>query len=236
MDGLLKLGLEGLPSGQPRGYYVAVLQSKDPAGVLLDQRFNYYQALEDQSPLAIDPTREFLALGQDGGDDEKENRTNGEVKSVAKKRRCFGGKKSASAAVPLQTRVCKTLVVESDTDSSDGLELDDGEGESSSTQFFVEGVQVYLETHLSPGENGHYRRYVVHCPVHWGVDGSKCRKRRNVGVEQCRAGDLAPVAFLGVWIKKARDFANKKLHVNFCPSDAEVVGYMKDNGMISGAC
>ena len=78
MDGLLKLGLEGLPSGQPRGYYVAVLQSKDPAGVLLDQRFNYYQALEDQSPLAIDPTREFLAL-QDGGDDEQENMTNGEV-------------------------------------------------------------------------------------------------------------------------------------------------------------
>ena len=76
----------------------------------------------------------------------------------------------------------------------------------------------------------------MHCPVHLGVDGSKCRKRRNVGVEQCKAGDLAPVAFLGVWIKKARDFANKKLHVNFCPSDAEVVGYMKDNGMISGAC
>ena len=235
MDELLKLGLEGLPSGQPRGYYVAVLQSKDPAGVLLDQKLNYYQGLEDGSPLAIDPAREFLAL-QDEGDDDHEDRTNGEVRSVAKRRRCFGGKKSASAAVPLQTRVCKTLVVESDTDSSDGLELDDGEGESSSTQFFVEGVQVHLETHLSPGQNGHYRRYAVHCPVHWGVDGSKCRKRRNVGVEQCKAGDLAPIAYLGVWIKKARDFANKRLHVNFCPSDAEVVGYMKDNGMISGAC
>jgi hypothetical protein len=57
-----------------------------------------------------------------------------------------------------------------------------------------------------------------------------------VGVEQCKAGDLAPIAYLGVWIKKARDFANKKLHVKCSPSDAEVVGYMKDNGMISGAC
>ena len=235
MDELLKLGLEGLPSGQPRGYYVAVLQSKDPAGVLLDQGFNYYKALEDQSPLAIDPTREFLAL-QDGGDGEQEDRPNGEVNGVTKKRRVFGGKKSASADVPWQRRVCKALLVESDTDSSDGLELDDGGGESSSTQFFVEGVQVYLETHLSPGQNGHYRRYVVHCPVHWGVDGNKCRKRRNVGVEQCKAGDLAPIAYLGVWIKKARDFANKKLHVKCSPSDAEVVGYMKDNGMISGAC
>ena len=70
MDELSKLGLAGLPSGQPRGYYVAVLQSKDPAGVLLDQKLNYYQGLEDGSPLAIDPAREFLAL-QDGGDDEQ---------------------------------------------------------------------------------------------------------------------------------------------------------------------
>ena len=236
MDELLKLGLAGLPSGQPRGYYVAVLQSKDPAGVLLDQKFNYYQGLEDGSPLAIDPAREFLAL-QDEGDDDHEDRTNGEVRSVAKRRRCFGGKKSASAPVPWQASVCKTVLVESDTDSSSSSSgSSSGSGSGSSTQFFVEGVQVYLETHLSPGENGHYRRYVVHCPVHWGVDGSKCRKRRNVGVEQCKAGDLAPVAFLGVWIKKARDFANKKLHVKCCPSDAEVVGYMKDNGMISGAC
>ena len=134
MDELLKLGLAGLPSGQPRGYYVAVLQSKDPAGVLLDQKLNYYQGLEDGSPLAIDPAREFLAL-QDEGDDDHEDRTNGEVRSVAKRRRCFGGKKSASAPVPWQASVCKKVLVESDTDSSDGLELDDGEGESATARW-----------------------------------------------------------------------------------------------------
>ena len=97
----------------------------------------------------------------------------------------------------------------------------------------VEGQPVSLETQLQPGEQCHYRRYIVDCPVHWGVDRNKCRRRRNLVLGKSIGGSLASAAFLGVWVKHARRFGNNKKHQAYQPSDAEVARFMMENGMVS---
>ncbi len=57
-------------------------------------------------------------------------------------------------------------------------------------------------------DNQQYIRKSVRCPLH--LD---CRKYRNCHQRQCaRLGDLEPIAYLGLWLKDAHCYPDKKSH------------------------
>ena len=99
-------------------------------------------------------------------------------------------------------------------------------------------ASVKVETHLEPGQVGHYVRYVVTCPLarcrHRAV--VPCGRRRNCGLRQFgHLGPAAPEAFLLVWAEAAGNFLDKEAHLNYTPTEAEVRRWMANAGWPIGS-
>ena len=82
---------------------------------------------------------------------------------------------------------------------------------------YVEGVKINTGEYISTARS--YARWDVRCPLanclHKKVGEDLCRKRRNVGDAQTRRFGIAEVyAFLGLWIRRARDYLDRPSHIN----------------------
>lgn len=231
-------GLESLPSNASPMYYQCLLKVPRP-GDILDSlsAANYRAILGTANPEAM----AILALAltdQAAGCDE------GLTAAVPKRKRRIASSRTGSSAkfAKLLDRPADMIVADSSGEESDhegdesASEGDHGDSFTKATNYTVEGCRVMLEQHLAPGDRYHYRRYSVQCDVHFCSDNvqKKCRRRRCLGAAQCHAGDLEPIAFLGLWLSRARSHPSGASHKNFKPLRSDVLAYMRDHDMAFG--
>lgn len=102
----------------------------------------------------------------------------------------------------------------------------------------VAGVDIVQESHLLPGEPGHYRRMAIRCTLvsHRTPSGARpcaCNKFRNCGPRQtAHFGDMEPAGYLAAWLRKGDAFETRASHVRYAPTLAEVESEMKLQGWI----
>lgn len=230
---LRKKGLTKLSSTQNQAYYRCVLRSDAPATVPLQARDEEYKAILEKHSTPTDECTAFLnqnaalALRDRHSDDN-------------------AGDDEDDFHIPLRRRIRlwlpnrrRTVVYDSCSDSeaemSDDDAVDDFHGHiddliTVQTTFEVEGQRVYQETHLHPGQPGHYVRYKVRCPYHERPENKWCSRCRNIGPAQCALGKNAPIAYLGVWLKHHSQYSSAAGHIGQCrPSTQEVHEYMVQN-------
>ncbi len=105
----------------------------------------------------------------------------------------------------------------------------------------LEGVPVWEDVHGTPGSAGGYRRFFVRCPLAGGAHEmggqcGPCAKRRGTGPAQTAGiGPMEPFAYLGVWLRRASDFASRGEHVRYRPSPDTVAAYARERGWLEEA-
>ena len=82
-----------------------------------------------------------------------------------------------------------------------------------------------------------YARWTVMCPLkgcrHKDPTKPPCQKRRNTGSAQTANYGIAEVyGYLGVRLKEAHNKANRKEHVDFKPTRAQIKRYCEENGRL----
>ena len=98
---------------------------------------------------------------------------------------------------------------------------------------FIEGQPVRVEERGVEGAIGHYRRFVVTCPLHCEPGKAPCRARRNTGARQTALlGINEPLAYLGAWLVAGPDFATRAAHVAFKASHEETRDYAVSRHML----
>lgn len=225
---LKKRGLLRVSSGEAVNYYKCILKNKSPASVPKAATHEVYKQLLGSTPVDectafLDPQVEAVEdVDADAGVDEDEQV---EVLSPLRKR--------ARRGRVSEPRL-RLLPPQLDDSSSDAEASDNDNAfiETETTQFMVEGARVYKETHLKLGDPGHYVRFGVRCCQHPRPGNQVCGRKRNLGAEQRLLGEHAPVAYLGVFLKKAHEFADAEDHIRRCkPTPAEVQEYMVQHNL-----
>ncbi len=95
----------------------------------------------------------------------------------------------------------------------------------------VEGVAVTLDIHEGAAGRCGYRRLVVKCPVHPG-----CKKYRNTGASQTmHFGAQEPLWYVGAWVRRALESADRAEHMAYYPSLEDVRNYSETGDWSTGA-
>ena len=102
----------------------------------------------------------------------------------------------------------------------------------------VEGVEI--KTEIDADRRRKYRRWSVQCPLSDGLhecassQNNPCRKYRGAGEQQMAMFGVAELyAYLGLWIRTAGDYTDRKSHVvDFRPSRAALRAYIDEHGWI----
>jgi len=98
---------------------------------------------------------------------------------------------------------------------------------------FIKGQPDRVEERGVEGALGHYRRFVVMCPLHCEPGKAPCRARRNTGARQTALlGMNEPLAYLGAWLVAGPDFATRVAHVAFKASHAETRYFVVSRNML----
>ena len=96
----------------------------------------------------------------------------------------------------------------------------------------LEGQPVRVEEHGVEGTSGHYRRFLVTCPLHTLPGALPCRVRRNTGRRQTsKLGLNEPLAYLGAWLAAGSGCASRDEHMTLKPSDADTRVYAQRCGL-----
>ncbi len=99
----------------------------------------------------------------------------------------------------------------------------------------VEGVRITRSSHTTGGRTGNYDRIGVRCPKS-STDhaaAAACFKFRNLGQGQTsRFGPIEAVGYLGVWLSRRAEFADKPAHMKFTPTASAVCEYLEKHGFI----
>ena len=253
---LRERGLLALPSRQSSWYYRAVLAAEDPASVEQGLSVKEYKALldsdgQDPRPVALEDDGGIPALEDAAGSDEESDaelavRLPGHGSDFVLQPEvrlplppCGADQQGVGQSVPAVAEGAARPV----GSQSRARSFSSSSTSSSSSCMGVPGqfVQarqpvhdcIKVEQHLTPGQDGYYRRYTTQCPLarthHCSV--VACGKRRNCGQAQMgQLGPAAPEAFLMVWRSAASSFSTKLDHQRWSPSEADVRRYMVEQG------
>jgi hypothetical protein len=229
---LRKKGLKKLNTVQNQAYYKCVLRSDAPSTVPLQAKDEEYKAILAESDSAPkDECKAFLDHGAAAltlGDGRRDDNASGSEDDVHVPLRRRQGHRLPGHRRTVVYDSCSDSEAEmSDDDAFDGSHDHIEDVDTVQTTFEVEGQRVYQETHLQPGQRGHYVRYKVRCPYHNRPRGKWCSRCRNIGPAQCALGKNAPIAYLGVWLKHHNEFESAAKHISDCkPSMQDVHAYM----------
>eukprot|EP00971_Amphidinium_carterae_P348029 6490282-Amphidinium_carterae.1 len=96
----------------------------------------------------------------------------------------------------------------------------------------VEGERLYLDFNMR--EN--YARVCVQCPLRSSEHNHRlaCKKYRGISDSQkVNFGDKEPIAYLGVWIRHARQSTTRETHVKYNPPLNLVRDYAREHGWMA---
>ena len=234
LDELFQRGLMQLCSRQPMSYYKLVARSSAPATVIMGKTHVEYTQL-----LAIvgDPCDTSLRVAPGSGDeadDASVNREDSEGECSANLG-VAGLSSKDSAQQHDSGRSLSSSVLIPPAPSDDALFDVDGPMvfHTDSSAPLVGGLR--LDVHLEPGQRGHYRRWVMPCPLrHCQHVGGKypCQRNRSMGPGQiAHFGQREPEAFLGCWAEAAHRFPSRARHMGWSPSVAQVREYIQRHGL-----
>jgi len=102
----------------------------------------------------------------------------------------------------------------------------------------IEGVRIHEEVwYPEEGDHAHppYHKLWVRCPLYKcrHLAEHDCRKARNLGEAQTRHfGRVEVVGYLGAWLSRSHDFANRAAHMKYRPSVQEIEKYLQDHGLL----
>ena len=227
-------GMTGLSSTQAPKYYSAVLKAASPGDVAVGHDQKYYEAiLKGQSqPMAdLDNGQSDVVVMQgrrsampQSGDEQPDMEFDAEPWQ-------------AVSAMPLRGSV--HAIADHEHPAADSII---GQGQRHRHELdqllhSVPGLTFRLDEHLEPNQPGHYRRYVVRCPLagcrHKMEDlGRTCKKTRNIGPSQTSLGPKEPLAYLAVWANHAEQHKSADEHIKWRPSSAQVREYMLAAGWL----
>ncbi len=94
-------------------------------------------------------------------------------------------------------------------------------------QILLEGATIQYEKHGHHGQPGAYERLRAKCPLH----GAKCDVQRSFSTRlaaRSGLGDLEPYAFVGLWLSKSNDFADRASHRAWKPEPDAVAAYARE--------
>lgn len=92
-------------------------------------------------------------------------------------------------------------------------------------QPFQHVFPIVMDSHLQPGEPGHYKRLMIKCPLSTcqHFDHRPCQKYRSLGPGQMRQfGHCEPEAYLVAWADAAKLFARRHEHMQHRPSPNDI--------------
>ena len=234
---LLGKGLQTLRSGQPQGYYKALLFSSTPANVELGRDAKYYKALLNS---------QLVAEVLDQSDQEESDADVMQAPSVPAISTLSPFARAVQNPVPHNSVVS----VPSQATGSKASNNLQGDGEpqlkarpiagtldaagnmvdsDSDTVDIVPNIAppLSLKYKLRFDAGSHkggtaYNRLRIECPLsccaHFDV-GKTCGKYRNLGIAQTRNfGPREPEAFLIAWAESASQFQTRAAHLNHEPS------------------
>ena len=91
----------------------------------------------------------------------------------------------------------------------------------------LEGCNIYKETHLEPGQPGHYVRLVAECMFR-GCGHENCERKRSISASTTKViGEKEPFAFLGCWLEAAVMYDNREAHMKHQPSKKDIEAYAR---------
>eukprot|EP00971_Amphidinium_carterae_P316337 6287859-Amphidinium_carterae.2 len=96
----------------------------------------------------------------------------------------------------------------------------------------VEGERLYLDINMR--EN--YARVCVQCPLRSSdhLHRLTCKKYRGLSDSQkMSCGEKEPIAYLGVWIRQARQASSRAEHVQYNPPLSLVRDYAREHGWMA---
>jgi hypothetical protein len=237
LGSLLDKGLQTLHSGQPQGYYKALLSSSTPAIVQLGMDVKYYKALFNSQPVAMvmdESSQEHsdaevmqapsvLAISTLSPFERALQNPLPENSLVSVPLRATGSKarknSQGDGEPQLKTRsIAGTLDASGNVADSDSDTVD-------IAPYIAPPLSLKYKLRLDAGchKGGTaYNRLRIECPLsccaHFDV-GNTCGKYRNLGTAQTRNfGPREPEAFLIAWAESASRFQSRAAHLNHEPS------------------
>jgi hypothetical protein len=88
------------------------------------------------------------------------------------------------------------------------------------------GQIISVDAHCGASE---YVRKRISCNFH-----PQCNKYRNCSFNRS-FGSLEVVGFLGCWLQSGRNYDNKREHVAYKPTNADVEGFLQQHGLLAAA-
>ena len=253
LPALFDRGLASLSSSQSMAYYKLVLRTDRPGSVELGKHHRDYEldlagaALQDlgmqplppadsdeDSDVPIAGARLLAAASDDGADNPTACPAGDAAEPTAGVLGAAVAALSCDAARAGQLVPCELRQGSASSAASRGDLADDAPCVGRVPVLpDLSLPNVRLETHLSPGQRGHYARLVMACPLacssHGG--GKLCCKHRNVGAKQTSTlGMREPEAFLGAWAAAAHRFQTQQAHMRYNPLVSEVRDFMIGQG------
>ncbi len=248
IETLREKGLQSLPSGQSQGYYKALLASECPGGVPTDEKASYYTDLLQKASGEMVDTAEIGADAASDSDTDNSvifgptrghSRTSGNCK--AKPARTAGAHRAGHAGHAATPTVAGHAVdVDGDvappTVATSGQDAEDIVSPVAHWTPMSDQYDIVRETHLSPGEDGHYVRLRIRCSLfrcrHAHPKG--CTKSRNVSLHHCRnLGEREPEAYLIAWAAAADRFGSRDLHMQHKPAKDDLRAVLRQHGIIA---
>lgn len=230
---LRQQGLTTLSAKQKPLYYKCLLQASQPATVLLNKVESYYKSLlsgaasaavEDDASDGSDTVMSSCLMP-----DFKRPRLATVATSRAPSFKISAGEVSNAIDV---TNPCRETVSDAGMEhaSADAPVMEDTDAamdmpmcsESAEQEYvaLASGFQISVDSHLEPGQPGHYRRLLIKCPLAGcgHVSAKLCQKYRSLSHgNMMNFGHREPEAFLIAWAEAAHRFTDRAAHMQHRP-------------------